>query len=260
MSPTALKSIGAYALVLVGVAAVVVLSALAIHPTRVNGASPHTTLADARGLGSFSGRLSCSGFTAPSMGIADVRQAQLHAREFLDQQNPSEALARFRSIAAVDPGLPGINLDLSTTLLKLHQTESAKTAINTQIGISECLAQLPLATLEAYCKVQMSDSTPESCRQDLAAIQRSAHFQSALVQMALAGSLGNMPASLNAPETTAAAPSPHKSGEHLLASSRPVDHPSSPKSAAKPAASHPSGRNPLAGGEGTDAALGAYSK
>ena len=261
MSLASLKSVGAYALVLVGVATLIVFSALSFHPSRAGAASRSTALSDPSPLASgLSSGFSCAALSGSFASAENLREAQVHARALLDRGETSEALSRLRSLAAMDGGLPGINLDLSTALLKTHQTEAAKSAVNTQLSASECLARMTPDAVDAYCKVQMTRSSATSCRQELASIERSAHFQSAMVQMEIANSLGGAPSLDTA--NVSAAPQPERRAVHSLLAAG-DDSVAQPKAAAaKPKTPHTvsGGKNPLAAGAGTDAALGAYSK
>lgn len=261
MSLAALKSVGAYALVLVGVATLIVFSALSFHPSRAGAASRSAAIADTSPLASgLSAGFSCTALSRSSASAENLREAQMHARALLDRGETSEALSRLRSLAAMDGGLPGINLDLSTALLKTHQTEAAKSAANLQLSASECLTRMTPDAVDAYCKAQMAHSSTATCRQELASIERSAHFQAAMVQMEIANSLGGAPALDTA--NVSAAPQPERRAVHnLLAAGD--DSVATPKAAAaKPKAPRAAGegRNPLAAGAGTDAALGAYSR
>lgn len=258
MTVASLKSIGAYALVLVGVATLVVLSALSLHPSRAGAASRSPALSGTAALSmnsSISGS-DCAAVPVTAAAAENLRQSQVSARALLDEGDPGEALMRFRSIAAADAGLPGIQLDLSTALLKARQTDAAKAAINAQLTTSECLAKLRPEALVAFCKLQMRQSTAVDCRQELASIERSAHFQSALVQMELANSLSGKTPSLNtAGGSTFHQPERTPAPKLFVAVHR---NPLTPKTG--PATAKPSAGNPLAAGAGTDAAFGAYAK
>ena len=273
MASPSLKTIASYALVLVGVATLVILSSLALRPVRVSGTARARSAPDLAstpdapgsipGTGSAetlaSSGTTCMAVQAASVSPTSLRQAQLRGRELFAQQHYDEALVRFRSVAAMDAALPGINLDLSSALLKLHQNEAAQRAVNTQISTSECLARLSPNALDAYCRVQLPKTATSECRQELTAIARSAHFQSALVQMALGNTLSGAEAPSHAvanvlpsPRTTAKMPTraPHP----VLAADEQGERPKAPAASRRPSS------NPLAGGAGTDADLGAYSK
>ena len=191
---------------------------------------------------------------------------QTRGRQLMDQGRYDDALSSYRKIAAVDPGFPGVNLDLSLSLLKLKQTEASKQAINAQIATSECLSHLPADAFEAYCKAEMLNS-PESCRQGLGVIQQSAYFQAALVQMEL-GHPG-LPDAVTAGSTSLPiSPGGPTALPSATAGGRTVRRPdmalARPDGLERPVMKGRTGKslgpNALASGEGTDADLGAYSK
>jgi micrococcal nuclease len=152
--------------------------------------APHSTKSPVR---SSSGRAGRAADVAGCVGSPGA----LVPKEFLDskhgaamamvyQKQFDSAVPALRTIAAADPGYPGINLDLSDALLQSQHAQEAKSAINSQIAISDCLVQLPDHALQDYCAAELVQSDKDGCRSQLAHMQRAAHFQAALIDMALA--------------------------------------------------------------------------
>ncbi len=173
------------------------------------------------------------------------------ARDLAHQERFNEALTRYRALSSVDPSYPGLNLEISMTLSRMKQTEAAKQAIDAQVAVGQCTAALQADELSAYCKAEGYSSTA-SCTEELSSIDQAAHYQAALVQMALAHGTSRAPfaAGEDAWERQVAGT---KSTSALMAKMKPEN-----TGKAKPTKT-PAG-NPLASGSGTDAALGAYAK
>ena len=194
----------------------------------------------------------CSSLATTPHFASQAKSVEAAARELADAQRYKDALARYREVALADPGFPGVNLDLSVTLLKLKQTEAAHKAIDTQLAVSQCLAHLPAETLDAYCKSEQFSST-FACMHELDSVQQGAYIQAALVQM----NLGHPGTAAPATNTAALVPPPARiSPSAAPAAATPIAHAANKP----PAVRKSSGDNPLASGSGTDAALGAYSK
>jgi hypothetical protein len=153
----------------------------------------------------------------------------------VSRNHSAAALAELRNIADVDPGYPGINLDISHVLLKSQHTTEANDAIKVQLGISECLSKLPESETQAYCKSQWTSITPEGCRSEVARIHNQAEHQAEMIRMELAQipdvrsaratmSSSGGPQSLETPPVNAGIPSPTKtaSSPQQIAPSVPV--------------------------------------
>lgn len=203
----------------------------------------------------------CLDFAKTPSSSADIKAMQARARELADASHYDQALAQYRSIAEQDPGLPGLNLEISRMLLKLGQPRLAKEAINTQIEVSECLPHLPLDSMDEYCKSHNFPSTL-ACVKQLNSDQQSAYLQAASIQMELGRGLSHEPsvdASAAAPTLKAAPHQAHAAvttnkPANTLVASRATPAETQPKPVRHP------NPNQLASGTGTDAALGAYSK
>lgn len=204
---------------------------------------------------------SCAAFSknrAPATGVAAM---QAHAKQLADDRHYEQALAQYREIAAVDPGFPALNLEISRMLLKLGQPRLAKEAINTQIEVSECLPHLPLDSMDEYCQAHNFPTTL-ACVKELNSDQQSAYLQAALVQMELGRGLSHEPAAEAA--TTASGPTPAPRHAPAAAALRQATHPllasRTPATEPQPKPIKHPNPNQLASGNGTDAALGAYAK
>jgi hypothetical protein len=132
---------------------------------------------------------SCVGSTGPLMPREFLDSRHIAATGLISEKHFDRAVAELRNIADADPAYPGINLDLSDALLQSDHAQQAKSAINSQISISDCLVGLPDQALRDYCGVELEQTSKESCRTQLAEMQRSAHFQAALIDMAMASSI-----------------------------------------------------------------------
>ncbi len=255
--------------------------------------TPHTAATSAP-LGvaqSVSAPINASACVAgPSAGSsrANLQERSRWAHNLLDQKLYEAALPELRAVAQLDPGFPGINLDQSDALLQLKRPQDARDVVDTQIGISECLAKLPGPALDAYCRAEFSPSTVGGCRPQLAHIRQAAELQAALIHL----ELGHQ-AAPDANATEAAAPEMRTAPAErpvtetptpsaAIATAAPVVHVRRPpplppategdtaqapravesaRSTSKPKPQQkPAGDDSLRRGEGTDSALGAYSR
>lgn len=200
------------------------------------------------------------------------------ARNLLDQKLYDAALPELREIARLDPGYPGIKLDESDALLNLKRPEDAREAVDAQISVSECLAKLPPASLDAYCSNQFSIASVAGCRTQLTHIRQAAELQAALVHLELGHRVQ--------PDAEAAAALAELTGEKRSSAVRSTHAGASPASlkvrhaepfppategdAARPltppqSVARSTGKKSnadgsLVRGEGTDSAYGAYQK
>lgn len=211
--------------------------------------SIHSTNERSQPTGSPLGTERCvpdSELKAPSQAL---RERFRVANTLFAQQRFEAAVAQLRDLAAADPGYPGINLMLSKSLLHGNHANEARSAIDAQMRISACLAKATPETIEGYCKTELPQSSIDECISQLASIQQDAEVQTALVYLELdhAGQ----------PETRRA-----------LADAAPAEEPPIPERSVK---AHPSTApvtrvrkdatdKTLIDGDGTDSALGAYSK
>ena len=183
------------------------------------------------------------------------------AHTLIDQKLYDAALPELREIATTDPGFPGIHLDLSNALTQVKQPEQAKQAIDKQLAVSECLAKLPPEALDVYCKTELQ-AGHDTCQPQLDRIRQAAEMQATLI----GADLGRRPQRQVVPPTTAKVEAPlrpvHVSTAPLVPRLERV--PAEPRrlaTVANPApARKSSGDRTLMDGEGTDSALGAYSK
>lgn len=209
-------------------------------------------VADARELSGPNTAVACVGPADQKVSRATLSDRYHWARTLLDQKLFDAALPNLGYVAAADPGYPGINLDISDTSLHLKYSEQAKAAIKAQLAISDCLAKLPPESLDGYCKSEMPKSTPDGCRAQLSYIGRAAQLQATVVHMELDGRDGSLPVA-TAQNEPVIHPRPatlnHMSSEPKRATG--ATHTGARKS---------SGDRTLIDGEGTDLALGAYSK
>lgn len=268
-------------------AAIAVLIALAVgvylmkpaqHRASDSGAG---TTNSAASLGSAG---SCVSPMAPGIARSALEERSRWAHRLLSQKLYDAALPELKSVAQMDPGYPGINLDQSEALLHLHRPDDARDAIDSQINVSECLAKLPSAALDSYCNAEFSPAAAGACRPELARIRQAAQLQAAMVHLELghriAPDAGTEPAVADAPKEpvesprAASAPSSaalaapaanaHRAapaateGDNARPAQRAAVTPKSPV-ATKPG-HKAEGDESLMRGEGTDSSLGAYSK
>ncbi len=275
-----------------GIAAVVVLVGGMLLPKFMNTHTAATTSTAGVPQSAIApvSASACVAGSSPGSSRSNLQERARWAHNLLDQKLYDAALPELRAVAQLDPGFPGINLDQSDALLQLKRPQDARDAVDTQIGISECLAKLPGPALDAYCSAEFSAPTVGSCRPQLSHIRQAAELQAALVHLELghqaapdaggsdaaaaelrkdvpaASPATAEPASASAPAMAAAPavhlrrtpPLPPATEGDTAQAPRAVEtfHPSStPKAAHKPA-----GDDSLRRGEGTDSALGAYSR
>ncbi len=251
MKPAAIRPIVFYVLGALAVAAVVVAVTLLGHRTETlqaktaEGSPVVSATQGARVAGT-----GCPVFLKHPLTNQSLSYVE-GARDLAHQERYNDALTKYQTLALLDPSYPGLNLEVSMTLSRMKRTEAAKQAIDAQVQVAQCTEALPPAELSAYCKAEGYSSTA-SCTEELSSIDQAAHYQAALVQMALArGAKGAaIPVSEEA-QVRALAGTKHDGA--LLAKLRPAN-------TDKPKQTKASASNPLASGSGTDAALGAYSK
>jgi hypothetical protein len=144
---------------------------------------------------------SCIGPTGDSESqIAALRTQHQYARSLVEKNHFETALPALRNIAVSDPGYPGINLDISETLLKSKHLTEANDAVNLQLEISECLSKLPESDVQTYCRSQGTAVPEAGCRAELAKIEDAAARQAKLVKVELAKT--------SAPAVVARSPAP----------------------------------------------------
>jgi hypothetical protein len=154
------------------------------QPAPNAGAAP-----TASGPTSVSALASCIGPASDSQSqIAALHTQHQYARSLVEKSHFETALPALRNIAVSDPGYPGINLDISETLLKAKHLPEANDAINLQLEISECLSKLPDNDVQAYCKAQWTTAPEGGCSAELAKIDAAAARQAKLVKAELAKS------------------------------------------------------------------------
>ena len=137
------------------------------------------------GLGAAEATASCEPPMAAGVTRSGLEERSLWAHNLLEQRLYEVALPELREIARLDPGYPGVKLDESDALLNLKHPEEARDAVDAQIATSECLAKLPPASLDAYCKAQYSSAAVSGCRPQLTHIRQAAELQAALVHLEL---------------------------------------------------------------------------
>lgn len=128
--------------------------------------------------------VSCVGSTeeGPGHSIAVLDVQHRSALSLVSKKQSAAALQELRNVAAIDPGYPGINLDIADALLKSKRATEAKDAIELQLGISGCLSKLPESELQAYCSSQGSLLSPEGCHTKLSGILDRAVQEASLVR------------------------------------------------------------------------------
>lgn len=258
------------------------IKTLTVHPSAATESATSGVATTQQRAGLLAG--TCVNAPTPGISRANLQERARWARNLLDQKLYEAALPEIREVARLDPGYPGINLDESDALMQLKRPEDARDAVDTQITISECLAKLPSAALDAYCSTEFSSSTVGGCRPQLAHIRQAAELQAALVHLELghraAPDSGAIEATAAAADRTAAAsvrqprpvltPAPRPRHSIVLPpategdTAQPVLAPRTVASSKAPAAKKPAhkerGDESLIHGEGTDSAFGAYSK
>ncbi len=106
-------------------------------------------------------------------------------------------MTELSNIETLDPGFPGINLEISDALLRAKHASEAKNAVNLQISVSDCLANLSPADQHSYCKSQWTSEPQAGCLAELARINQQAHYEAGLVDAGIrnAGNAGGSPLS-----------------------------------------------------------------
>lgn len=190
----------------------------------------------------------CAAAPNPAVAKATLNERYRWARTLMDQRLFDAALPGFRDVATLDPGFPGINLQISQALSGLNRAPEAKTANDAQIAISDCLSKLPPDALEAYCRSELSTGPGRSCAQQLREIQEAAQVQSAVLHLQMA----QPPQRVDTAQLT---PSPLR----IPAAAR-AKIETKKLSSGRPGAAKNLPDKSLMNGDGTDSALGAYSK
>lgn len=192
----------------------------------------------------------CTG--APQSGSVPgaLIQEYKHVKDLKFQKRYDAALTGLRDIAASDPGYPGINLDISDLDLQMRRAQQARDAVSAQIAISDCLATLPAPALDAYCKAEFPLDTTDTCHSSLGRIKASAQLQAGVVTQELSRSFAVASSTGRPRQTGLAATVPATRSTIAVRGDQPH----------RPAARRPSRDQSLVEGQGTDSALGAYSK
>ena len=200
--------------------------------------------------------------------IDQLQMQVMHAHDMVRQHNFAPAISLYREIAEADPAYPGIQLELSMALLDAKQPEAANDAVNAQLSTSSCLAELTLDQMQTYCRAEMPAVRFSTCQEQVLDMRRSAHLHAALVQMQLGREGSSQPETVAAgtaptvrEDRVAGMPTVTRLPSHVApvqashtASRDVVEADPAPRPASK------GDRNPLASGDETDAALGAYSR
>lgn len=253
MSSRSLRSITAYILIPLGICGLVLFMAIFIsssdllgsHRHALAGTSERAQVEDTHASQKFACPVSLRG----NSETQERRDVERRAQRMMEAHKYEEALASFRELAGMDPAFPGVNLDISMALGKLNQPAAAKQAIDSQLALSMCLAQLFPNELEPYCKAEGFASTTE-CIKELGSIQQGAYIQAALVQMDVEHK--------GKPQAGVESARVHTPDLPLV--KKPVVIAAKEDGPVKPKRSVPAPSNALANGNGTDAALGAYAK
>lgn len=250
MSSRSVKSMMLYIVAPVGLAAAVAATALYLTHDHASS-TPRTPVPvmASQGANGVDTRFACPVSLPAAASSEEAHSLDRKAQKLMGDGKFDKALTSYRELAKLDPAFPGINLDLSMALSKLNQPQPAKQAIDAQLSISMCLAQLFPNELEPYCKAEGFASTA-TCVKEIGSVQQSAYIQAALVQLDV--DHGTKPGAQPKP-AAAVQVSELKMPKHTKP---PAVAPA--KTKLKTAAT--SGSNSLASGDGTDAALGAYSK
>lgn len=148
--------------------------------------------------------VSCTGPASSQVPIATLDSRHQWAHSLLVANHVDASLTELRNIATIDPGYPAINLEISEALLKSKHATDAKDAIKLQVEISQCLANLPPAGMQEYCKSEWVSEPQGGCASELARISRQAHDESVRVDAEVARAVEPRP--VPAPIPTAVAP------------------------------------------------------
>ena len=125
--------------------------------------------------------LECAGPMDPQASIATLDARHKWAQSLLRSNHVDGALTELRNIATLDPGYPAIHLEISDALLKARRNTEAKDAIKLQMEISDCLAKLPQAEAQNYCKAEWATEPLAGCTLELVKISQQAHYQAGLI-------------------------------------------------------------------------------
>jgi hypothetical protein len=125
--------------------------------------------------------VSCAGPTSSQIPIAGLVSRHQWAHSLVMANHFDQALTELRNIATLDPGYPAINLEISDALLKSKHANEAKDAINLQLEISGCLANLPERDMQDYCKAEWVSEPRGGCVPELARINQQAHYEAGRV-------------------------------------------------------------------------------
>ncbi len=143
-------------------------AATPVQPAAEPGTAPSTLAA-------------CVGPMNSQTSKADLAARHKWADALLVKNHTDAALAELRNIAALNPGYPGVNLEISDTLLKSKHANEARDAIKLQLEISGCLSNLPPADVQAYCESEWVSMPQGKCAQELAKINQQAHYEAGLI-------------------------------------------------------------------------------
>ena len=185
---------------------VVIVASLAIISVIVYLAKPRTEEVENPTSVPVAGTESAAGAVAPPSGLAScvgpadsqVLPGNLAARHqwatsLLKNNHFEGAVTELRNIATLDPGYPGINLDLANALLKTGRASDAKDSIKLQLEISECLSKLPQSELANYCKSAWAAEPRNGCIPEIDAINQKAHYQAGVIDNQLARNVEPLP-------------------------------------------------------------------
>ncbi len=224
---------------------------------------------------------SCVASPAGGSLRSSLSQRSLWAHRLLDGKMYAAALPELKAIAQADPGFPGVYLDESDALLHLKRPEDARDAVDTQMGISECMANLPTPAMDKYCTAEFSVAAAATCRPELARIREAAQLQAAMVHLELGHRFApeSAAASADLSKEDISLPTRPHAGQVFAPAVRPRSvaplPPASEDDNARPiqlavakskTATSPKNirkvqnEDPLKNGEGTDSSFGAYSK
>lgn len=168
------------------IAAGLAVIGIGVYVTRPSAAHKDTsTAAVTDAQGALAPSSACVTPMRSGVSRASLEERAHWARNLMDQKLYEAALPELRGIARMDPGFPGIQLQVSEALMNLKRPEDAREAIDNQITVSECLARLPGASLDSYCSQQFSASSGAGCREQLGHIREAAQLQAALVHLEL---------------------------------------------------------------------------
>ncbi len=237
---------------IVGLAACLSIAAMTIYKPAARTAASFLRapgspeISSGQRLQTLSPTSGCGVSATNSMPIEALNRIEAHATELANHRFFDQALEYFHTVAASDPGFPGINLEISLSLLQLKRAEEAKRAVDAQLALSDCLAKLSPDDLDLYCKAE-GLATPGKCSQTLQSVWQRAHYQAALVQKQIGHAADIDRTAPNiAAKVTPTSLHPRRSDGRVAEPSTVV----TPGSRSKE----------MANGRGTDSDLGAYSK